>query len=72
VCSSDAIYRSDGAAAVAALREAGATKIYLAGRGLDLVGVDEEIGLGSDVLAVVTSTLDELGLEDGDEVEVET
>jgi methylmalonyl-CoA mutase len=73
VCSSDAIYRSDGAAAVAALREAGATRIYLAGRGLDLAGVDEEIGIGSDVLAVVTSTLDELGLDEaGDEVGVET
>jgi methylmalonyl-CoA mutase len=63
LCSSDAIYRSEGAAAVEALRAAGATKIYLAGRGLDLAGVDQEVGLGSDVLAVVTRTLDELGVE---------
>jgi methylmalonyl-CoA mutase len=63
LCSSDAIYRSDGAAAVDALRAAGATKIHLAGRGLDLPGVDQEIGMGSDVLAVVTSTLDELEVE---------
>jgi methylmalonyl-CoA mutase len=63
LCSSDAIYRSDAAAAVEELRAAGATKIYLAGRGLDLAGVDEEVGLGSDVLAVITSTLDALGVE---------
>jgi methylmalonyl-CoA mutase len=63
LCSSDANYRSDGAAAVEALRAAGATKIYLAGRGLELAGVDEEVGMGSDVLAVVTSTLDDLGVE---------
>jgi methylmalonyl-CoA mutase len=63
LCSSDANYRSDGAAAVGALRAAGATKIYLAGRGLELAGVDEEVGMGSDVLAVVTSTLDDLGVE---------
>lgn len=63
LCSSDAIYRSDAAAAVDALRAAGATKIYLAGRGLDLAGVDEEVGLGSDVLGVVSRTLDELGVE---------
>ena len=63
LCSSDAIYRSDGVAAVEELRAAGATAIYLAGRGLDLAGVDQEVGMGSDVLAVVTSTLDALGVE---------
>jgi methylmalonyl-CoA mutase len=63
LCSSDAIYRSEGAAAVDALRAAGATKVYLAGRGLDLAGVDEEVGVGSDVLDVVTRILDQLGVE---------
>lgn len=62
VCSSDAVYRDDGAAAVGALRAAGATRVYLAGRGLGLDGVDEEVGLGSDVLDTLTRALDELGV----------
>ncbi len=35
----------------------------MAGRKLGLTGVDEEIGVGSDVLDVVTRTLDLLGVE---------
>ncbi len=63
LCSADPIYRDDGEAAASALRDAGATRIYLAGRGLDLAGVDEEVGMGSNVLDVVTRALDELGVE---------
>lgn len=62
VCSSDPVYREDGATAVSGLRAAGATRIYLAGRGLGLDGVDEEVGLGSDVLDTLTRALDELGV----------
>lgn len=63
VCSSDAAYAETGADAVARLRSAGARRIYLAGRGVDVPGVDEEVGLGSDVLDVLTRALDSLGVE---------
>ena len=62
VCSSDPVYRESATAAAAELRAAGATRIYLAGRGLDLDGIDEEVGLGSDVLDTLTRALDELGV----------
>lgn len=62
LCSSDAVYAEQGAQAAAQLREAGATKIFLAGRRLNVDGVDEEVGAGSDVLDVVTRTLDHLGV----------
>ena len=45
-------------AAAAELRSAGAERIYVAGRKLDLAGVDEEVGAGSDILDVLTRTLD--------------
>ena len=62
VCSSDAIYRERAAEAVAALKSAGASRVYLAGRRLDIAGVDEEVGMGSDVLDVLTRALDHLGV----------
>ena len=63
VCSSDSIYKERAADAVAALKAAGATRVYLAGRRLDIAGVDEELGMGSDVLDVLTRALDHLGVE---------
>lgn len=63
LCSSDAVYTEAGADAVARLRSAGAQRVYLAGRGADVPGVDEEVGLGSDVLDVLTRALDALGVE---------
>jgi len=60
LCSSDAVYAEHGAAAVAELRAAGATRVYVAGRRLNLEGVDEEVGVGSDMLDVLTRTLDTL------------
>lgn len=62
LCSSDALYQEQGAAVAASLRQAGAGKVFVAGRRLDLDGVDEEIGVGSDVLDVLTRTLDDLGV----------
>lgn len=62
VCSSDAIYKERAADAVTTLRAAGATRVYLAGRRLDIAGVDEEVGMGSDVLDVLTRALDHLGV----------
>lgn len=60
VCSSDPIYKERGADAVAALKAAGASRVYLAGRRLDIAGVDEEVGMGSDVLDTLTRALDHL------------
>ncbi len=63
LCSSDPVYAEAGEPAAAALRTAGATYVFVAGRRLGLAGVDEEVGVGSDVLDVVTRTLDVLGVE---------
>jgi len=62
LCSTDALYADEGAAAVELLREEGATRVYLAGRGVDLAGVDEEVGVGCNVLDVLTRALDSLGV----------
>ncbi len=63
LCSSDPVYGESGEAAATALRGAGAAYVFVAGRKLGLAGVDEEIGVGTDVLDVVTRTLDLLGVE---------
>ena len=74
VCGSDERYASDGAATVAAVRAAGATRIHLAGRDSVLgdevadalrdAGVDEFVHARSDVVAVLARTLDGLGAGD--------
>lgn len=60
LCSSDSLYAEHGAEAVAQLRAAGASRVYVAGRRLGLPGVDEEIGAGVDVLDVLSRALDHL------------
>ena len=62
LCSSDPVYEADGAAAIRALRDAGATTVYVAGRGIDLDGVDDEVGLGTDLLDTLSRTLDHMGV----------
>ncbi|WP_300008867.1 methylmalonyl-CoA mutase family protein [Pseudonocardia sp.] len=52
LCSTDALYAERAADTVAALREAGATRILLAGRG-EFDGVDGQLHAGCDALAVV-------------------
>lgn len=61
LCSADSIYADQAATAVEALRAAGARRVFIAGRGAQVPGVDEEIGIGVDVLDVLTRTLDEMG-----------
>ena len=63
LCSSDAVYGETGEAAAAELRAAGADRIYVAGRKLGLAGVDEEVGVGSDVLDLLTRTLDAMHVD---------
>lgn len=60
ICSSDDVYDERAEATALALREAGATRIYLAGR-RDTPGVDEFIFTGCDALDVLTRALDTLG-----------
>lgn len=62
LCSADPVYAESGQQAVADLKAAGATRIYLAGKGAGIDGVDEEVGLGCDVLDVLTRALDSLGV----------
>lgn len=66
ICSSDAVYVHSAASAAAALRSAGAARVYLAGKPAGHeqawreAGVDEFVSVGCDVLDVVTRALDQL------------
>jgi methylmalonyl-CoA mutase len=62
LCASDPLYAEHGAAAAATLRQAGATRIYVAGRNVDVPGADEEVGIGCDALDVLAGALDALGV----------
>ncbi|MEZ5185008.1 MAG: methylmalonyl-CoA mutase family protein [Candidatus Nanopelagicales bacterium] len=53
ICSSDAVYSDLAADTAAALKQAGARRVYLAGKG-DYPGVDEYIHVGVDALDVLT------------------
>ncbi|GJD94383.1 methylmalonyl-CoA mutase family protein [Methylobacterium iners] len=63
LCSSDAVYATQGVAAAEALRGAGATTIYLAGKPADLMdalraaGVDAFLHAGCDLLALLGEAL---------------
>lgn len=59
ICSSDAVYDEQAEATASALRAAGAVRVYLAGK-RDTPGVDEQIHMGADALAVLTRALDTL------------
>ncbi|GAA0584459.1 methylmalonyl-CoA mutase small subunit [Streptomyces crystallinus] len=61
LCSSDALYAEQAEAVAAALRSAGATHIYLAGRG-EFTGVDAYVFAGCDAVAVLSSALDRTGV----------
>ena len=61
LCSSDALYAEHAAAVAAALREAGAIRVWLAGRG-SYDGVDGNVYTGCDAIRVLETTLDDLGV----------
>ncbi|MEU1023650.1 methylmalonyl-CoA mutase, partial [Streptomyces sp. NPDC005904] len=61
LCSSDALYAEQAEAVALALREAGADQVFLAGRG-DHAGVDTQVFAGCDAVAVLSSTLDRMGV----------
>lgn len=61
LCSSDRLYGEHAEAVAAALRDAGAGKIWLAGKG-EFAGVDANLYAGCDVLDVLRTTFDDLGV----------
>ncbi|AZM50421.1 methylmalonyl-CoA mutase [Streptomyces sp. WAC 06738] len=62
LCSGDAVYAEEGAAAAAELRAAGARHIYLAGRPDAYDGADTYVHAGCDAVAVLTDALDRMGV----------
>ncbi|MFE7356787.1 methylmalonyl-CoA mutase small subunit [Streptomyces sp. NPDC057543] len=62
LCSSDALYAEQAGAVAGALASAGALRVFLAGRPGGYTGVDEYVFTGSDVVAVLSSVLDRMGV----------
>jgi methylmalonyl-CoA mutase len=65
IASSDKLYDEHAADIAAALREAGATRILLAGK-KDISGVDGTLHAGCDAAAVLRDTLDALATNEGE------
>ncbi|GAA3069454.1 methylmalonyl-CoA mutase family protein [Streptosporangium carneum] len=59
LCSSDRLYGEHAETVAAALRGAGAAKVWLAGKG-DFAGVDANVHAGCDALDVLRTTFDDL------------
>lgn len=62
LCSGDALYAERADAVASALRTAGAQRVFLAGRPAEYPGVDEYVFAGCDVVAVLSSVLDRMGV----------
>jgi methylmalonyl-CoA mutase len=63
LCSSDALYEEQAEAVAGALRSAGATTVFLAGKpGTAAAAVDEYVFAGCDAIAVLSSVLDRMGV----------
>ncbi|GGS63777.1 methylmalonyl-CoA mutase family protein [Streptomyces griseoviridis] len=62
LCSSDAVYGEQAESAAAALRERGAGHVFLAGRPGPYAGVDTYVFAGCDAVAVLSATLDRMGV----------
>lgn len=62
LCSSDSLYEEQAEAVVRDLRAAGATQVFLAGRPGQYEGVDSYVFAGCDAVAVLSTTLDLLGV----------
>ncbi|GGX04400.1 methylmalonyl-CoA mutase family protein [Streptomyces lomondensis] len=62
LCSSDALYEEQAAARAAELKEAGAAHVFLAGRPGEYPGVDAYVFAGCDAVAVLSATLDRMGV----------
>ncbi len=62
LCSADRLYGEHAAPVAAALREAGAKRVWLAGKG-GYDGVDGNVYAGCDAIAVLETTLDDCGVK---------
>ncbi|MGW5612488.1 methylmalonyl-CoA mutase family protein [Streptomyces sp. NPDC003877] len=62
LCSSDALYQEQAADRAAELKEAGAAHVFLAGRPGEYPGVDGYVFAGCDAVAVLSATLDRMGV----------
>ncbi|MER5602136.1 methylmalonyl-CoA mutase subunit beta [Streptomyces sp. NPDC002265] len=62
LCSSDALYEEQAAAVAGELRSAGASQVFLAGRPGQYPGVDSYVFAGCDAVAVLSATLDRMGV----------
>ncbi|MFF5980491.1 methylmalonyl-CoA mutase family protein [Streptomyces olindensis] len=62
LCSSDALYEEQAAAKAAELRAEGASHVFLAGRPAEYPGVDAYVFAGCDAVAVLSATLDRMGV----------
>ncbi|MFF5897742.1 methylmalonyl-CoA mutase family protein [Streptomyces argenteolus] len=62
LCSTDALYAERAEGVAAALRTAGAERIFLAGRPDAFAGADVHVFAGCDVVAVLSSELDRMGV----------
>ncbi|MEV0206594.1 methylmalonyl-CoA mutase subunit beta [Streptomyces sp. NPDC050788] len=62
LCSSDALYEEQAESVAAEFRSAGATHVFLAGRPGQYTGVDAYVFAGCDAVAVLSATLDRMGV----------
>ncbi|MFJ8591034.1 methylmalonyl-CoA mutase family protein [Streptomyces sp. NPDC093598] len=62
LCSSDALYAEQAEAVAGQLKAAGAAHVFLAGRPGDHPGVDSYVFAGCDAVAVLSATLDRMGV----------
>ncbi|MEU0245483.1 methylmalonyl-CoA mutase subunit beta [Streptomyces sp. NPDC006235] len=62
LCSSDALYEEKASEVAAELRSAGASHVFLAGRPGQYAGVDAYVFAGCDAVAVLSATLDRMGV----------
>ncbi|MBR8638994.1 methylmalonyl-CoA mutase small subunit [Streptomyces tuirus] len=62
LCSSDALYEEQAEATAQALKAAGARQVFLAGRPGRHPGVDAYVFAGCDAVAVLSATLDRMGV----------
>ncbi|MFD9788345.1 methylmalonyl-CoA mutase small subunit [[Kitasatospora] papulosa] len=62
LCSTEALYAEQADDVAAALRAAGAEQVFLAGRPAEYAGADVHVFAGCDVVAVLSSELDRMGV----------
>ncbi|MGW1069309.1 methylmalonyl-CoA mutase family protein [Streptomyces aureus] len=62
LCSSDALYEEQAVSTAEALAAAGARHVFLAGRPAQYAGVDSYVFAGCDAVAVLSATLDRMGV----------